>query len=81
MPNGLIYQWGKTEESHNANDYHYFPIPFENTDIVTLVVSNTPIDGGAWIKIIDKTKFLTGVGHNINGSAPMSWYAISYNKN
>ena len=77
LPNGILIQFGKTKESHNNYDFKYFPKPYKNI-YIGLASASEQTDGEAWINIIDITKFLIGVGSNINGSTYCYWITIGY---
>ena len=73
-------QWMHTQESNNENDYIYYPIEYTIKVFSTLTtLSYFPNENYCtWVKSIDKSKFIAGIGDDdIGGDVPGSCSVIT----
>ena len=62
---GLIIQGGISVESVGVNGYRTYPIAFKSKCFYANAISLLPqFNVGAWCKVVDKSKFLCGLGND-----------------
>ena len=71
----------QTFESNGQNDYIYYPIEYRVKALSTLVtMSQFPnAEYSTWVILIDKSKFLNGVGKNyISGNGHVTIISVGF---
>lgn len=60
----------QTPETNGETDYIYYPIAYPNMLFGTLIASIHPGWSECWIELVDKTKFLDGLGGDYAAGYP-----------